>query len=177
MQMHQNIESLLASQKTEAAFNLIVNSYSERLYWHIRRMVTDHDDADDVLQNTFLKVWRALPKFRQDSNIYTWLYRIATNESLIHLRKKKDNLRFDDVANGMHESLTADTFFEGDKAQAKLHAAVAALPEKQKAVFNLRYFEEMPYREISEVLKTSEGGLKAQYHHAVKKIEAFLKTD
>ena len=177
MQMHQNIESLLASQKTEAAFNLIVNSYSERLYWHIRRMVTDHDDADDVLQNTFLNVWRALPKFRQDANIYTWLYRIATNEALSHLRKKKTHTSFEDVANTVQKNLEADTFFEGDEAQAKLQAAVAALPEKQKAVFTLRYFEEMPYKEMAEVLNTSEGGLKAQYHHAVKKIEAFIKFD
>ncbi len=175
--MHHEISALLADNKMEPAFNLMVKSYSQRLYWHIRRLVLHHDDTDDVLQNTFINAWRALPKFRQDSNPYTWLYRIATNEALTHLRKQKSNLRFDDVSQSISQNLEADAFFEGDEVQRKLQSAIASLPEKQRVVFNLRYFEEMSYADMSEVLDTSEGGLKANYHHAVKKIEAFLKDD
>ncbi len=175
--MQQNIAILLADEKLEAAFNLMVKSYSQRLYWHVRRIVYNHEDADDVLQNAFINAWRALPKFRQDSNAYTWLYRIATNEALSHLRKQKENVRFDDVSYSISQNLEADTFFEGDEIQLKLQQAIATLPEKQRVVFNLRYFDEMSYADMSEVLETSEGGLKANYHHAVKKIEAYLKED
>jgi RNA polymerase sigma factor (sigma-70 family) len=175
--MHQEIQQLLSRKKLESAFNLMVKSYSERLYWHVRRLVHRHDDADDVLQNAFINAWRALPRFRQDSNPYTWLYRIATNEALSHLRKQKDNVRFDDVSYSLSQNLEEDTFFEGDEIQRKLQEAIACLPEKQRVVFNLRYFDEMSYADMSAILETSEGGLKANYHHAVKKIEAFLKDD
>lgn len=141
------------------------------MYWHIRKMVLDHDDAHDVLQNTFIKVWKALPKFRGDSKLYTWLYRIATNESLNHLRSQKKTMAdTDEIA----YKLTGDAYFDGDEIQAKLYEAIATLPEKQKAVFNLKYFEEMKYEEMSDVLETSVGALKASYHHAVNKIKAYL---
>jgi len=175
--MHKEILVLLNKEQFTEAFNLVVKSYNQRLYWHIRRMVVDHDDADDVLQNTFLKVWRALPNFRSDANIYTWLYRIATNESLTFLQKKRQDMNFEDYANTVAKNLEADAFFDGDEIQLKLQKAIASLPEKQRAVFNLRYFEEMNYREMAEVLETSEGALKASYHHAAKKIEAFFKED
>jgi len=175
--MLEQISEYLANKKYEAAFNSIVTAYNQRLYWHIRRMVLDHDDTDDVLQNTFIKIWRGLPNFRQDSNIYTWLYRIATNEALSFLRSKKESTSFDEVAYTVSKNLEADAFFDGDKAQAKLQEAIATLPEKQRAVFNMRYFEEMSYAEMSAVFETSEGALKASYHHAVKKIESYLKGD
>lgn len=175
--MQEHIAQNLSEKKYEAAFNNIVKAYSQRLYWHIRRLVLAHDDADDVLQNTYIKIWRALPNFRQDSNIYTWLYRIATNESLSFLRAKKENTRFDAVEFSISQNLEADAFFDGDKAQAKLYEAVATLPDKQRAVFNARYFDEMSYAEMSAVFETSEGALKASYHHAVKKIETYLKDD
>ena len=135
--MHHSIHDKLTSKRFNEAFNLIVKTYNERLYWHIRRMVVSHDDANDVLQNTFIKIWKGLPKFRQDANIYTWLYRIATNESLTFLRQKKENTRFDDVEFRLSQNLEADAFFDGDEAQKKLQVAIAALPEKQRAVFNL----------------------------------------
>lgn len=174
--MHKDIVKFLGENKTEQAFNLLVKSYSQRLYWHIRRMVVNHADADDVLQNTFVKAWKALPNFRSDANIYTWMYRIATNESLTFLRKKKENLRFDDVSYSISKNLEADAFFDGDDVQMKLQLAIAQLPEKQRAVFNLRYFDEMAYKEMAEILDTSVGALKASYHHAVKKIEDYLSN-
>jgi RNA polymerase sigma-70 factor (ECF subfamily) len=173
--MHAEIIALLQQNKTEPAFNLIVKSYSQKVYWHVRRLVLDHDDADDVVQNTFIKIWKGLPNFRQDSAIYTWIYRIATNEALSFLRSKKENTRFGDVEYSLSHNLEADAFFDGDAAQQTLQAAVATLPEKQRAVFNLRYFEEMSYAEMSAVFDTSEGALKASYHHAVKKIEAYMQ--
>ena len=162
----------------EKAFNGIVDAYQERLYWHIRRFVFDHDDANDVIQNTFIKIWKNLKNFRGDAKLYTWLYRIATNESITFLNKKKkivaDELGLESATAA---SLQADVYFDGDKIQAKLFAAIEKLPEKQKAIFHLRYFEEMKYAQMSEVLETSEGALKAGYHHAVKKIEQYLKSD
>ena len=177
MNQEDRINQLIKEKALEKAFNLIVDEYQQRMYWHIRRMVTDHDDANDVLQNTFIKIWKALPKFKGDSKFYTWAYRIATNESITFINKRKDDASFDDLAYGISRNLEADAFFDGNEAQRKLHAAVAALPEKQKAVFNLKYFEELKYEEISKILDTSVGGLKASYHHAVKKIEDYLKHD
>jgi len=168
-----------AGDSKEDAFKLLVATYQEKLYWHIRRMVHFHDDADDVVQNTFIKVWRNFDKFKRESKLYTWLYRIATNESLTFLQKKKRKgtvaLETDDYNLGAE--LKSDAYFDGDEIQIKLQQAIAILPEKQKAVFNLRYYEEMKYDEMSEVLDTSVGALKASYHHAVKKIEKFLKED
>lgn len=177
MNQEDKINQLLKEKAFEKTFNLIVDEYQQRLYWHIRRMVSNHNDANDVLQNTFIKIWKALPKFKGQSKFYTWAYRIATNESITFLQKRKNDASFEDIAYGVSQNLEADTFFDGDEAQRKLHAAVAALPEKQKAVFNLKYFEEMKYEEISLVMETSVGALKASYHHAVKKIEEFLKDD
>lgn len=159
------------------AFSKLVNTYQERLYWHIRRIVIDHDDADDVLQNTFIKAFKNLDRFREDSQLYTWLYRIATNESLTLLKKKKKNLfvSMDDVAHQLSGSLEADPEMSGDAIQLKLQQAILTLPTKQRAVFNMKYFDEMKYDEIAEVTGTSIGALKASYHHAVKKIEAFIK--
>ena len=160
----------------ERSFTLIIKKYQEKLYWHIRRMVVSHDDANDVLQNMFIKVWKALENFREDSQLYTWLYRIATNESLTFLEKekKRSSVSFSDVETGLSNKLQADKHFDASKAEWKLQAAIQQLPDKQKAVFNLRYYDEMPYEEMSRVLETSEGALKASYHHAVKKIENYI---
>ena len=160
------------------AFSQLVNKYQERLYWHIRRIVIDHDDADDVLQNTFIKAFKNLDSFREDSQLYTWLYRIGTNESLTFLKKKKRNIfvPFDDVSHGLSSKLEADPELSGDAIQLKLQQALLTLPTKQRLVFNMKYFEEMKYEEISEVTGTSVGALKASYHHAVKKNEAHLKN-
>ncbi|MEO7265820.1 MAG: sigma-70 family RNA polymerase sigma factor [Ferruginibacter sp.] len=160
----------------EAAFTSIIKKYQEKLYWHIRRMVVEHEDANDVLQNLFIKVWKNLENFREDSQLYTWLYRIATNESLTFLeqQKKRSSISISDEDSQMGNKLKADSNFDGNKLEWKLQLAIQKLPEKQKAVFNLRYFDEMPYEEMSRVLGTSEGALKASYHHAVKKIEDYI---
>ena len=164
-------------ERRHYAFNLIVRKYTERLYWHIRKLVISHDDADDVLQNTFIKAWNGLGDFREDSQLYTWLYRIATNESLTFLSQKRRKyfLPLIDVERQLTNSLESDVYFCGDEIQLKLQKAILTLPEKQRVVFNLKYFEEMQYNEMSEILETSEGALKASYHHAVKKIEKYLK--
>lgn len=178
MDKEEHILELLKNKKTlEKAFHLLVDTYQEKLYWHIRRMVQDHDDANDVLQNTFIKIWKALPKFKAQSKIYTWAYRIATNESITFLNKKREDSSFDEVAYKMSNNLEADTFFSGDEIQLKLFQAVSTLPDKQKAVFMMKYFDEIKFKDMSEILNTSVGSLKASYHHAVKKIEAFLKED
>lgn len=163
----------------EKAFSMLVQNYQERLYWHIRRMVVDHDDADDVLQNTFIKVWRNLAKFQGNSKLYTWLYRIATNESLTFLnkRKRKSTTALETEDYDLGATLSSDPYFDGDEIQRKLQEAIEVLPAKQKQVFLLRYYDEMKYDEMSEILDTSVGALKASYHHAVKKIEKFLTAD
>lgn len=160
----------------EKAFTAIIKKYQERLYWHIRRLVVDHEDANDVVQNMFIKVWKALDNFREDSQLYTWLYRIATNESLTFIAqsKKRKAYSISDEENGLSNQLKAADNFDGNKAEWKLQLAMQQLPEKQRVVFNLRYYDEMPYQEMSRVLDTSEGALKASYHHAVKKIENFI---
>ncbi len=162
----------------EKAFTVIIKKYQEKLYWHVRRMVVDHDDANDVLQNVFIKVWKGLENFREDSQLYTWLYRIATNESLTFLdqQKRKSSVSFDEVEAGLSNKIKADEGFDAQKLEWKLQLAIQQLPEKQRAVFTLRYYDEMPYEEMSRVLETSEGALKASYHHAVKKIEEFIKN-
>ncbi|CAN5810499.1 RNA polymerase sigma factor [soil metagenome] len=178
----QNLEDkeLLAQFKepstTERAYTAIIKKYQERLYWHIRRMVVDHDDANDVLQNMFIKVWKGLGNFREDSQLYTWMYRIATNECLtfIEQQKKRSSVSLSNEDNGLANQLKADKNFDSSKVEWKLQLAMQQLPEKQRAVFNLRYYDEMPYEEMSRVLETSEGALKASYHHAVKKIEDYI---
>lgn len=161
------------------AFEILVNTYKERLYWHIRRIVLNHDDTDDVLQNTFIKVFRNIDGFKGDSKLYSWMYRIATNEALSFLKSKSQKLKINNekLMTKAVEDLRADVYFEGDEIQLKLQMAIATLPEKQKLIFNMKYFQEMKYEEISEILETSVGGLKASYHLASKKIEAFLKEN
>lgn len=162
----------------EKAFTAIVRKYQEKLYWHIRRMVVDHEDANDVLQNVFIKVWNGLQNFREDSQLYTWLYRIATNESLTFLeqQKRKSAVSFDEVEAGLSNKVKAEEGFDAQRLEWKLQLAIQQLPEKQRVVFTLRYYDEMPYEEMSRVLDTSEGALKASYHHAVKKIEDFIRN-
>lgn len=158
------------------AFGLIVRKYQQQVYWHIRRLVTLHEDANDLTQNTFLKAWRALPDFRGDSGLYTWLYRIATNEALSFLKRNKSRffLSIDDEAINLENTLENDQYFDGSKLQINVQKAINSLPEKQRVVFNLRYYDEMKYEEMSEILGTSVGALKASYHHAAKKVEKFL---
>jgi RNA polymerase sigma factor (sigma-70 family) len=165
--------------KEEIAFNQLVSKYQERLYWHIRKIVLNHDDSDDVLQNTMIKVWRSLASFRSESGLYTWLYRIATNEALSFLKqkKKKSFAPWVDMEGQMSEDLKADPWFNGDEIQLKLQEAILKLPEKQRIVFNMKYFDEVKYEEMSRILGTSVGALKASYHHAVKKIESMLEDD
>lgn len=160
----------------DSAFTYIVKKYQQKLYWHIRRMVISHEDADDVIQNTFIRVWRGLDNFKGESQLYTWLYRIATNESITFINNKKRKIaeQIDDENNFLYNTLKAEKNFDASAAEWKLQQAILALPEKQRIVFNLRYYDEMPYEEMSKVLDTSEGALKASYHHAVKKVEDYL---
>lgn len=161
----------------QAFFANIVAQYSERLYWTVRRIVIDHDDADDVLQNVFVKAWSNMDDFQNRSKISTWLYRIAVNEALDFIRRKKDIASLGDDGNvAVANRLMADDYFDGDRAQALLQAAIASLPDVQRVVFNLRYYDEMKYSDISQLLNTSEGALKASYHIAVKKITVFVKS-
>jgi RNA polymerase sigma factor (sigma-70 family) len=166
----------LLKNDVNKGFRVIVEKYSSKLYWHIRRLVILHEDADDALQNTFINAWRNISEFRNESALYTWLYAIATNESLALLNKRKKNasISLDDISSFFENSIEGSTWFDGDEVQVKLQNAILQLPEKQRIVFNLKYFEEMTYEDMSSVLKTSEGALKASYHHAVKKIEKIL---
>ncbi|WP_421918179.1 RNA polymerase sigma factor [Marinifilum sp.] len=177
----EEILQLFQDKKTQSqAFSMLVRKYQERLYWQIRKIVLSHDDADDVLQNTFVKIWKGLIKFRYDAKFFTWMYRIATNESLTFLKEKqRRNIAFanKDVEEMLIANLQADEYFDGDQAQIEFQKAILRLPEKQRLVFNMKYFDELKYEEISEVLETSVGALKASYHHAVKKIESFLKLE
>ena len=181
--MHLSDQELLAQfadhSTKEKGYTAVIKKYQEKLYWHIRRMVIDHADADDVLQNTFIKVWKGLENFREDSQLYTWLYRIATNESLSFLaqQQKRATVSMDVVGSTLENKIKADTNFDGNRLEWKLQVAIQSLPEKQRLVFNLRYYDALPYEEMSKILDTSEGALKASYHHAAKKIEAFLKEN
>ena len=159
------------------AFERIVKEYSEQLYWQIRRLVLSHDDANDILQNTFIKAWTNIEYFRGDAKMSTWLYRIALNECLTFLNKQRasQQLSIDEADTEIVNQLESDTYFDGDETQKVFLQAIKQLPEKQQMIFNLKYFKEMKYEEISEILGTSIGALKASYHHAVKKIESFLE--
>ena len=174
-------KDLLALYKEDGkghyAFNLIVGKYSERLYWHIRKIVASHEDANDLLQNTFIKAWDGLPEFREESKLFTWLYRIATNEVLTFLKRKKVRsfLSLTDYSKQLENILESDVYFNGDATQKALHKAILKLPKKQRLVFNMRYFDELKYEEISEILGTSVGALKASYHHATQKIRESLQ--
>lgn len=171
------IKRLQNKETQNDAFKELLDLYKERLYWHIRKIVISHDDADDVLQNTFIKVFKNIGKFNEKSKLYSWMYRIATNESITHINKKAIKYRIDsdEIRKQMIDKLESDAYFDGDEIQLKLQEALATLPQKQHLVFNMKYFEEMKYDEISEILDTSVGALKASYHHARKKIEKYLK--
>jgi RNA polymerase sigma factor (sigma-70 family) len=176
----QILDWALDSVTREKGFRALIQKYQQKLYWHIRRMVLNHDDADDVLQNTFIKVNRSLENFERKSSLFTWMYRIATNETLTFLEKNKKYTY--DALDDMTEhpaisKLKADPYFEGDELSLKLEEVMQQLPEKQRVVFQMRYYDKMPYKEIAEILQTSEGALKASYHHAMKKIEEHFKSN
>ena len=173
------IKRLQNPSTREIAFKELLQLYKERLYWHIRKIVISHDDADDVLQNTFIKVYRSIDKFKGDSKLFSWLYRIATNESITLINKNAKRLQITnkEYQTNAINNLTADVYFEGDAIQLKLQQAIATLPHKQQLVFNMRYFEDLKYKDMAEILETSEGALKASYHIATKKIETFLTSN
>ena len=170
------IERLKDPKTQQKAFSELVDLYKERLYWHIRKIVISHEDADDVLQNTFIKIFKNITNFKGNSKLYTWMYRIATNEAITHINKRAitQEIDSDEVRKKMVEQLNNDPYFDGDEIQLKLQKALALLPQKQQLVFNMRYFDEMKYDDISDVLQTSVVALKASYHHAKKKIEDYL---
>jgi RNA polymerase sigma-70 factor (ECF subfamily) len=173
------IQSLKNPKTLNFAFKELVSTYKERLYWHIRKIVINHDDTDDVLQNTFIKIFRNISKFNEDSKLYSWMYRIATNEAItfINQRAKKNNSTTEEVQQTILGNLISDEYFDGNAAQLKLQQAIATLPQKQQLVFNMKYFDNVKYQDMSEILDTSVGALKASYHHAVKKIEFYIKED
>ncbi|MBI2284617.1 MAG: sigma-70 family RNA polymerase sigma factor [Bacteroidetes bacterium] len=180
--MHADDKELLfqfhQTATKEKAFTAIIKKYQEKLYWHVRRLVVEHDDANDVLQNVFIKVWKGLENFREDSQLYTWLYRIATNEGLTFLeqQKKRGTVSLDTEEAGLSNKVRSDSNFDANKLEWRLQVAIQKKKEKQRVVFNLRYYDEMPYQEMSRVLDTSEGALKASYHHAARKIEEFIRN-
>jgi len=175
----QLLIQLQSHDKKDAAFKELVALYKERLYWHIRNIVKSHDDADDVLQNTFIKVYKGINSFKGDSKLYSWLYRIATHEAITHINKNAKRLQIsnEEAQTLAINNLESDVYFEGDAIQLKLQKAIATLPDKQQLVFNMKYFQEIKYKNMAEILETSEGALKASYHIAVKKIEAYLKEN
>ena len=173
------VEELQNIQTKEKAFRILIKEYKERLYWHIRKIVISHDDADDVLQNTFIKVFKGIDNFKQDSKLYSWMYRIATNESItfINKRARERNIDITEMKQKLVSNLQSDKWFSGNDIELILQEAVTKLPEKQQLVFNMKYFDHMKYQEISEILGTTVGGLKASYFHAVKKIENYIKKN
>jgi len=173
------LKRLQDPETIKGAFSDLVTLYKERLYWHIRNIVKDHQDTDDILQNTFIKIFRNINSFKGDSQLYSWMYRIATNESLTFLNNKSKRLHInsEELQTNLIDNLQSDVYFEGDHIQLQLQKAIATLPEKQQLVFNMKYFQELKYREIADILGTSEGALKASYHIAVKKIEEYLKMN
>ena len=160
-------------------FDLLVKTYQQRLYWHIRKMVLDHDDTDDLLQEVFIKVWKNIDKFREDSNLFTWLYKIATNECLNFLKRKKNkyHVSVEDTSRELYDKLDNNPYISGSEIQIKLQKALLKLPDKQRLVFNMKYFDDMKYEDISKITETSVGSLKASYHIAVKKIEEYINLD
>lgn len=170
------LEELRNPQTSRKGFARLVSEYSERLYWQIRKMVLSHDDANDILQDVFIKAWTNLENFRGEAKLTTWLYRIAINESITFLHKKRsqNNISIDDDDTFLINTIESDEYFDGDEAQKMLQKAILTLPEKQRLVFQMKYFEEMKYEDMSDILGTSVGALKASYHHAVKKVEKFL---
>lgn len=173
------IKRLQSPNTRERAFKELLTLYKERLYWHIRKIVISHSDTDDILQNTFIKVYKNIDGFKGNSKLYSWLYRIATNESLTFLNKASKRLKIssEELQQQIIDNLEADIYFDGDEIQIQLQKAIATLPQKQQIVFNMKYFDGIKYSDMSEILDTSEGALKASYHLAIKKIEAYLKQD
>lgn len=173
------IERLCSVKHADAAFKELVDSYKERLYWHIRYILKNHEDTDDVLQNVFIKIYKSIRKFKGDSRLYSWMYRIARNESLTFLKKRSKMLKItsEELQDHIVNNLESDVYFEGDKIQLKLQQAINTLPEKQREVFQLRYFEEMKYKDMADLLQTTEGALKSNYHHASNKVEEYLKSN
>ncbi len=173
------IEQLQNVRTKEQAFKKLVTTYKERLYWHIRKIVVSHDDADDVLQNTFIKIFRGIDNFKQESQLFSWMYRIATNESIsfINKRAKEKNVDIADYQQQLTSNLSSDNMFSGDEIQLILQKAIKTLPTKQQLVFNMKYFDNLKYKQIAEILETSEGALKASYFHAVRKVEEFVKNN
>jgi RNA polymerase sigma-70 factor (ECF subfamily) len=173
------LEKIKNPETVNYGFNLLVREYQERIYWHIRKMVIDHDDSDDLVQEVFVKVWNNLNNFREDASLYTWMYRIATNECLNFLKKKKRRffLPIGDVEHELNQKMDQSNHISGDEIQMKLQKALLKLPDKQRIVFNMKYFDEMKYEDIATITDTSVGALKASYHHAVKKVEEFLNED
>lgn len=173
------VAQLKSQKQKEQAFRELISLYKERLYWHIRNIVKSHDDTDDVLQNTFIKVYKNIETFKGDSKLFSWMYRIATNESITFINKRAKQLQISNeaVQQLAIQNLQSDVYFEGDTIQLKLQRAIATLPEKQQLVFNMKYFEDLKYKDMSQILETSEGALKASYHIAVKKIEAYLTSN
>lgn len=173
---HELLQLFRLPEEREKAYTNLIRKYQEKLYWHIRRMVIHHEDANDVLQNVLIKVWRGLDQFREDAQLFTWMYRIATNESLTYLeqQKKRATTSMELIPGGLEDRVEREKGFDAQKLEWKLQLAIQQLPEKQKIVFNLRYYDELPYEQMSEILETSVGALKASYHHAVKKIEDFM---
>lgn len=173
------VEALQSEEAKEAAFSALVSQYQERLYWQIRNILLDHDDTDDVLQNTFIKIYRHIDKFKGDSKLHTWMYRIAANESISFLNKKarQNNISIENVQDNAVRKLETDVYFEGDKLELQFQKAIAALPPRQKLIFNMKYFSDQTYEELSEILDTSVGGLKSSYHIAVKKITEYIRNN
>lgn len=173
------VSRLCSVNQSDTAFAELVDLYKEKLYWHIRYMLKNHEDTDDVLQNVFIKIYKNINKFKGDSRLYSWMYRIAKNESLTFLKKRSKMLRIssEELQNHIVNNLESDVYFEGDKIQLKLQKAISTLPEKQREVFQLRYFEEMKYKAMAELLETSESALKSNFHHASKKVEDYLKSN
>lgn len=179
MEDHQIIEQFRVSSTKNKAFNHLLEKYQQRIYWHIRKILVDHDDTDDVIQEVFIKIYKNLDGFREASQLYTWIYRIATNEALTFLKRKqrKQAWSIDEMSYDLENKLTSSSYIDGDEIQMKLQKALLSLPEKQRLVFNMKYFDDLKYDEISEIIGTSVGGLKANYHLAVKKIEEYLSGD
>ncbi|NQX84424.1 MAG: RNA polymerase sigma factor [Flavobacteriaceae bacterium] len=173
------LNRLKSPNHKEKAFRELITLYKERLYWHIRKIVISHNDTDDVLQNTFIKIFGSIDNFKGESKLYSWMYRIATNESITFINKnaKRQQISNEELQQHTLNNLQSDMYFDGDEIQLKLQKAIATLPQKQQLVFNMKYFDDLKYKEISEILETSEGALKASYHIAVKKIEAYLKAN
>ncbi|PWI30192.1 RNA polymerase subunit sigma-70 [Flavobacteriaceae bacterium LYZ1037] len=173
------VEQLKSEDTKEAAFRELITQYKERLYWHIRNIVKSHDDTDDVLQNTFIKIFKNIHNFKGDSKLFSWMYRIATNESLTFIKQRAKHLQIsnEEAQQLAINNLKADVYFEGDDIQYKLQLAIAKLPEKQQLVFNMKYFQDLTYKNMSDILETSEGALKASYHIASKKVEEYLTNN